>query len=51
MVGEGASAFIEIGPGKVLTGLIKRIDRGAKSAIFGSPEDLDAAVDLVEETS
>jgi len=51
MVGEGASAFIEIGPGKVLTGLIKRIDRAAKSAIFGSPEDLDAAVALVEETS
>ena len=49
MVGEGASAFLEVGPGKVLTGLIKRIERGAKSQNFGAPEDLDAAVALVEE--
>lgn len=26
---EGASAFVEMGPGKVLTGLVKRVDRSA----------------------
>jgi [acyl-carrier-protein] S-malonyltransferase len=33
MVAAGATAFVEVGPGQVLTGLIKRIDRDV--AIFG----------------
>jgi [acyl-carrier-protein] S-malonyltransferase len=31
MIGEGALEFVEIGPGQVLTGLIKRISRDAKA--------------------
>ncbi len=31
MIGEGTAEFVEIGPGQVLTGLIKRISRDAKA--------------------
>ena len=31
MINDGASEFIEVGPGKVLAGLNKRIDKGIKS--------------------
>ncbi len=38
MIAQGVSAFIEIGPGKVLAGLIKRIDRGVKILNIGDAE-------------
>ena len=40
MVGDGVSAFIEIGPGKVLAGLIKRIDRNVKILNIGDAESV-----------
>ena len=42
MVKSGADLFIEVGSGKVLTGLLKRIDKSLKGVSFGAPEDLDA---------
>lgn len=43
---EGFSHFIEVGSGKVLTGLLRRIDRGLKGYNFGNPDDLDGLKDL-----
>jgi [acyl-carrier-protein] S-malonyltransferase len=40
MIGQGVAAFIEIGPGKVLAGLIKRIDRGVKILNIGDAESV-----------
>jgi len=42
MVEAGASTFVEVGPGQVLSGLIKRIEREAATlspADFGLPLD------------
>lgn len=38
----GATRVAECGPGKVLSGLIKRIDKGIEARAIGAPADLDA---------
>ena len=40
MINKGVNQFIEIGPGKVLTGLIKRIDRNVKVSAINTEEDI-----------
>ena len=43
MVGAGVSDFLEIGPGRALAGMVKRIDRRAKIA---NVADLDSIISL-----
>jgi [acyl-carrier-protein] S-malonyltransferase len=43
LVSDGVRTFVEVGPGGVLAGLVKRIDRSVTAVSVGSPEDLKAA--------
>jgi len=44
LAAQGATHFIECGPGKVLTGLVKRIDKSLEARAIGLPADFDAAL-------
>jgi [acyl-carrier-protein] S-malonyltransferase len=43
MIAAGVSVFVEIGPGKVLSGLLKRIDKNATAISVQSMADVGAA--------
>jgi [acyl-carrier-protein] S-malonyltransferase len=40
LASEGVTTYVEVGPGTVLSGLVKRIHREATVVSFGSPDDL-----------
>ncbi len=40
MISKGVDHFIEIGPGKVLSGLIKRIDKNVKINTINNDSDI-----------
>jgi [acyl-carrier-protein] S-malonyltransferase len=44
MIAGGASSLLECGPGKVLTGLAKRIDRSVPAICIDSPESMAKAL-------
>ena len=40
MINKGINQFIEVGPGKVLSGLVKRIDKNVKVSAINTEEDI-----------
>lgn len=49
MANAGVTTFIEIGPGQALTGMVKRIVKGATTLNIGNATELDKVVGLVRE--
>jgi [acyl-carrier-protein] S-malonyltransferase len=47
---EGVKTFVEVGPGNVLSGLVKRIDRSVKSVSINNLSQLDKLHDALAET-
>lgn len=45
LVARGATRIAECGPGKVLTGLVKRIDKSVESKSLATPGDFQAALE------
>jgi [acyl-carrier-protein] S-malonyltransferase len=44
MLSTGVSTFVEIGPGKALSGMVKKIDRAAKTINISDKASLEAAL-------
>jgi [acyl-carrier-protein] S-malonyltransferase len=44
LASEGVTTYVEVGPGSVLSGLVKKIQPDALVMTFGSPDNLDAIV-------
>jgi [acyl-carrier-protein] S-malonyltransferase len=47
MIDDGVSLFVEVGPGRVLSGLLVRIDKGAGRVSVQGPSDFDAAREAI----
>ena len=47
LASEGVTTYVEVGPGAVLAGLVRKIHREARTASFGTPDDLAAVEALL----
>jgi [acyl-carrier-protein] S-malonyltransferase len=47
LASEGVTTYVEVGPGTVLSGLVRKIHRDASIASFGAPDDLAAVEALL----
>ena len=47
MASQGVTDIVELGAGKVLTGMAKRIDRSLKGSAIGSPEEITAFLETI----
>jgi [acyl-carrier-protein] S-malonyltransferase len=48
LASEGVTTYVEVGPGTALSGMVRRIDSGAKTVSFSTPDDLAAVESLVQ---
>lgn len=46
LASEGVTTYVEVGPGTVLAGLVRKIQRDARVASFGAPDDLARCMGL-----
>ena len=49
LASSGVTAYVEVGPGTVLSGLIRKIHRDASVSAMGAPEDLAAVRAVMEQ--
>lgn len=49
MIAEGIDTFIEIGPGKTLSGFMRKIDRNVKMFHIGTMEEMKKVIKQIEE--
>ena len=49
MIADGVSLFVEVGPGRVLSGLLVRIDKGVGRVSVQGPSDFAAAKEAIAE--
>jgi [acyl-carrier-protein] S-malonyltransferase len=49
LASKGVTTYVEVGPGAVLSGLVRRIHREATSVSFGSPDDLVSIEPLMQD--
>jgi [acyl-carrier-protein] S-malonyltransferase len=47
LIGQGVTTFVEVGPGNVLSGLLKRIDRSVKAIPVNDLRSLDEAAEAI----
>ena len=47
LVGQGVTTFVEVGPGNVLSGLLKRIDRSVRTISVNDLQSLDEATEAL----
>lgn len=51
MLEQGVDLFIEFGPGKVLSGMLRKIDRKASSINIEKPEDIEKVKEIINNLS
>ena len=47
LASEGVTTYVEVGPGSVLSGLVRKIHRSATALAFGTPDDLASVESLL----
>ena len=50
LASEGVTTYVEVGSGRVLSGLVKKILKDAQACAFGAPEDLAAVEEALGST-